>query len=439
MALRLGDRQSLPEPDVRPAGVGHLQKEFAALLVGHRLDVAVLALRPQPLTGVERVLQRIGQQHAQVRLRHRQELGHLRPDPQGDAAVLRPLGEGGQYQVHRLVLAEPAHLLGLDLGTDLTDIGLRPLRLSVFNAAGQKLHVMPQVVAVGAGLPVGFPQAGNFPRGLGHLQPQALLYLLQPASLRVLGGGAQHEHQIQHAAHGRHKLHRRRQPPLQHIGVDPRQIVKGVADGGHDAEEELHRRLQPSDLPHGGREEFQQHPQQRQRHDQLHRALQITAAVEAGHGQQRDPPPYLTAQIRRQYRHDGPYRPPLHHAQHDHQRYVGHQRVDRPQQPHVGDVVHHALDQQDHRHAAPVAGQPLPRPVQVAEGGGQDHAENAHHRVVQQIYGIPQRLVGQHRRSVHHKNTCFRLNTCSRYRSLISENLPWGMGISARHAICRPR
>ncbi len=34
------------------------------------------------LAGVERVLQRVGQQHAQIRLRHRQELGQLRPDPQ---------------------------------------------------------------------------------------------------------------------------------------------------------------------------------------------------------------------------------------------------------------------------------------------------------------------------------------------------------------------
>ncbi len=136
------------------------------------------------------------------------------------------------------------------------DIRLRPFRLPVFDAVGQILHVMPQVVAVGAGLPVGFPQPRDLPRGLRHLQPQALLYLLQPASLRVLGGGAQHEHQIQHAAHGRHKLHRRRQPPLQHIGVDPRQIVKGVADGGHNAEEELHQRLQPSDLRTAGAKNF---------------------------------------------------------------------------------------------------------------------------------------------------------------------------------------
>ena len=164
-----------------------------------------------------------------------------------------------------------------------------------------------------------------------------------------------------------------------------------------------------------------------------------TAAVEAGHGQQRDPPPYLTAQIRRQYRHDGPYRLPLHHAQHHHQRQMGHQRIETPQQRHVGHAVHRGLHQQYNGHAAPVVQQPLLRPRNIAEGGGQDHSENAHHRVVQQIYGIPQRLVGQRRRSVHHKNTCFRLNTYSKYRSLISENLPWGMGISVRHAICKPR
>lgn len=59
------------------------------------------------------------------------------------------------------------------------DIFLCLIVLPVFNASGEILHVVAQIVVVDEGLRPGFPEVLNLPDGLGDLQIQDLFCLLE--------------------------------------------------------------------------------------------------------------------------------------------------------------------------------------------------------------------------------------------------------------------
>jgi len=259
---------------------------------------------------------------------------------------------------------------------------------------------------------------------------QVLLRLLQPQARLVLRGAAQHKGQICHAAHKGHELHRRRRTLCQQIRIDTGQVVKQIPHCRDQAKAHLHGGLIARDCPHGRRHKVQQPQQQRQRQRQLRRGLHLRPAGHQRRQQQRQPAPQLAAQIGRQHRNGRPQQLPLEDGQHQHQRHMGHQRVQQLQQLEIGGhAIDRRLRQQDRRHGQSIGPLLPPRPRDAAEGGGQDHAVHAHRRVVQQRHAVPQRVAAPHG-AAHHSSTCFRLKAYSRYRSFSSENRPWGMGIS---------
>lgn len=74
----------------------------------------------------------------------------------------------------------------------------------------QKLHMVAQVVAVGAGALLGKAQRLDLAHGLRDLQVQAGLQLFHLDALPLHPEGAQNGAQKGCAAHKKHELHRRR-------------------------------------------------------------------------------------------------------------------------------------------------------------------------------------------------------------------------------------
>ena len=176
----VGDGNAVFKPDWFGAGIGHLQKEPAVLLIApHRNDGGCFR-SGQILTGVKGVFQRVGQQHAQIAVGDQEKGWERHRRVQGNAVPAGALRKGGEDEICRIVFTVPLYLLCLDLRADTGDIGLCPLCLPLFDTARQILQVVTQVMAVGAGLLLGLAQGIDLPDRLGHLHPQTVLKLLEP-------------------------------------------------------------------------------------------------------------------------------------------------------------------------------------------------------------------------------------------------------------------
>ena len=116
------------------------------------------------------------------------------------------------------------------------DVPLGLLVLSVFQTAGQVLQMVPQIVPVGSGFLLGFPESFDLPHRLTDLQIQAVLQLLQTGPGLLLLRQPCQKHQIRHAAHKGHELHHSRVSVGKEIRIDPGQVIKGVIQGRRAAE-----------------------------------------------------------------------------------------------------------------------------------------------------------------------------------------------------------
>ena len=96
--------------------------------------------------------------------------------------------------------------------------------------------MVPQIVPVGSGFLLGFPESFDLPHRLADLQIQAVLQLLQMGPGLLLLRQPRQKHQIRHAAHKGHELHHSRISVGKEIRIDPGQIVKGVIQGRRAAE-----------------------------------------------------------------------------------------------------------------------------------------------------------------------------------------------------------
>ena len=160
--------------------------------------------------GVQGIFQRVREQHAKVALRDRQRLRDARLHRELHPGLGGAVGKGGKDQIRRFVLAVDGHLAGLDLAAHAADIAQRLLGAAILDAARQKLHMVAQVVAVGAGALLGKAQRLDLAHGLRDLQVQAGLQLFHLDALPLHPGGAQNGAQKGCAAHKKHELHRRR-------------------------------------------------------------------------------------------------------------------------------------------------------------------------------------------------------------------------------------
>ena len=129
-------------------GIFDLQKDFSVPFVKLHVDHTGHPLCGNRPAGVDRILQRIGQNHAQVTVRHREKGGQRTLHPDGDFVFLGPGHEGRYDQIGRFVFAVAPYLLGLEFLTDTGDIGPGLLRLSILNTGGHVLQMMPQIMAV---------------------------------------------------------------------------------------------------------------------------------------------------------------------------------------------------------------------------------------------------------------------------------------------------
>ena len=138
-----------------PTGVFYLQKESAAPFVELHINAAGCSGVGKRLTGMQGIFQRIGEQDAQVSVRCS---GKSRERPlyiQGNTGFFCPPGKRRKDQIGGLIFTVPLHLLGFNLLTDAGYIGLCLFFLSVFDAGGQILQMVAQVMAVLAGQGLG--------------------------------------------------------------------------------------------------------------------------------------------------------------------------------------------------------------------------------------------------------------------------------------------
>ena len=169
MAGAVGDRDALPELHVRQTAVGDLQKQLFPFFVPGGLNKSPLPCFAAAHGGVQGIFQRIGKQHAQVALRDRQRLRDARLHRELYPGLGGAVGKGRKDQVRRFVLAVGGHLAGFDLAAHAADVAQRLLGAAVLDAARQKLHVVAQVVAVGAGALLGKAQRFDLAHGLRDL------------------------------------------------------------------------------------------------------------------------------------------------------------------------------------------------------------------------------------------------------------------------------
>ena len=204
------------------------------------------------------------------------------------------------------------------------------------------------------------------------------------------------------------------------MGVDPGEIVKRIVQGGDAAELALdsggisghraHRRGRP-----------QQQDQKRNGKGHLRDVLHPVAPAQNGHNDQGQPPPQLAAQIGREDRDDRPQPLAAEYTQHDGQCQVGVDGVEILPPSRIDAKIDHRLKQIDGGGGGGHPQDIFPVPADVAEGGGQNDAEQAHRHRVADVQA--------------HRNTCFRWKAYSRYRSFSSPYFPRGMGSSARLAM----
>ena len=285
--------------------------------------------------------------------------------------------------------------------------------------------MVPQIVPVGSGFLLRFPESFDLPHRLTDLQIQAVLQLLQMGPGLLLLRQPRQKHQIRHAAHKGHELHHSRISVGKEIRIDPGQIVKGVIQGRRAAELALDGHRIAGNGPHC-RCRPQQQEQQWQRHDQLHRILHPISTGKHPHADQRQPPPELAAEIRRQH---GDHRPePLmaQQAEGDRQRKMSMEGVEIRPQRRVDPQIDDPLDQENGQGGSNHAADVPPGPPDVAEGGGEHDAEQSHR------HGIT-RIKDRIRR--HVRNTCFLRKAYSKYRSFNSAYFPRGTGSSARESM----
>lgn len=140
------------------------------LFPGSNFNVCRAILCFHSAAGPERIFQRIGEQHAEVCLGHRDKLRDMSLNVEQHTTVLRPACKGREDEVRSLVLAVGRHLAGLYLGADALDVLLCLLSPAVLDAGGDVLQMVAQVVAVGASLLLGGAQGLDLPHRLADLQ-----------------------------------------------------------------------------------------------------------------------------------------------------------------------------------------------------------------------------------------------------------------------------
>ena len=99
--------------------------------------------------------------------------------------------------------------------------------------------MMAQIVAVGAGLALAFPQGIDLAHSLRYLQVQAVLGLLQLAAPLLLLRGLQHKGQIGQTTHKGHELHCSLIAAGEQIGINAGKVVKDIAQQRDHAELQL--------------------------------------------------------------------------------------------------------------------------------------------------------------------------------------------------------
>lgn len=99
--------------------------------------------------------------------------------------------------------------------------------------------MMAQIVAVGAGLALAFPQGIDLAHSLRYLQVQAVLGLLQLAAQLLLLRGLQHKDQIGQTTHKGHELHCSLIAAGEQIGINAGKVVKDIAQQRDHAELQL--------------------------------------------------------------------------------------------------------------------------------------------------------------------------------------------------------
>ena len=383
MAGLVGDRDAIPELHVRQTAVGDLQKQLVAFFVPGGLDKGFVPGFAAAHGGVQGVFQCVGKQHAQIALRD----GRLLRDACLHRELYPGLGgavcKGRKDEIRRFVLAVDGHLAGLDLAAHAADVAQRLLGAAILDAACQKLHMVAQVVAVGAGALLGKAQCFDLAHGLRDLQVQAGLQLLHLDALPLHPGGAQNRAQKGCAAHKEHELHRRRVCTGQKAGVDTGDVIKEITHQRHDAKLALHGSRVAGKLPHGGGKEPDEQQQQRQGEQQLsHRLHQRMLREEQRHGQRR-PAPHLTAQVGREHRHQRPDLLSAEQHQHDIQRQVGDEGVKVLGSRGTGAKVEDALQCQQPGGAARQRPALFARPADGAERRTEQDTENAYCCTVQ--------------------------------------------------------
>ena len=158
--------------------------------------------------------------------------------------------------------------------------------------------MMAQVVAVGAGLALAFPQGIDLAHSLRYLQVQAVLGLLQLAAPLLLLRGLQHKDQIGQTTHKGHELHCSLIAAGEQIGINAGKVVKDIAQQRDHAELQLQLERRVRQRAHRRRDPVHQCQQQRQGDDQLGGILQRGAACrEQRNDQQCGPAPQLAAQV----------------------------------------------------------------------------------------------------------------------------------------------